>query len=99
MDIVSILGKKRQKIQDFQVRVRGKRAADFPKVWEEVEIIYILWGEDLDPKAVEHAIQLSEEKYCSASITLRAVGSVTSSYKLLSPGEKYESAVESIIGG
>ncbi len=90
MDIVTILEKSRQDLQAFQVRVRGRRAEDYPKVWKEIEITYLLWGNNLDPKIIERAITLSEEKYCCASITLRAVGEMRSTYKILAPGEKAE---------
>lgn len=90
MDIISILEKKRQPLHDFQVRVRGKRADDFPKVYTDIEVIYILWGAGLDPRAVEQAIQLSEEKYCSASIMMKAVAKMSSSYQILAPGETLE---------
>src|SRR5574338_791534 len=58
IDIVSILGKKRQDLQDFQIRVRGRRASDYPRVYKEIEVTYLLWGTNIDAKAVEHAIQL-----------------------------------------
>jgi putative redox protein len=88
MDIVSILSKKRQKLIEFQVRVRGKRADQHPKIYTEIEVVYLLWGDQIDSKAVEQAIQLSEEKYCSASVMLRAAAQVHSSFQLLNPGEK-----------
>jgi putative redox protein len=88
MDIVSILSKKRQKLIEFQVRVRGKRADQHPKIYTEIEVVYLLWGDQIDPKAVEQAIQLSEEKYCSASVMLRAAAKIHSSFQLLNPGEK-----------
>ena len=88
IDIVSILGKKRQPLDDFQIRVRGKRADKPPKVYTEIEVTYLLWGEGLEPKAVEHAIKLSEEKYCSASVMLGAVAKIHSNYKILQPGER-----------
>lgn len=87
MDIVSILDKKRQPLQEFKVRVRGKRADEPPRVYTDIEVTYQLWGEGLDPKAVEHAIKLSEEKYCSASIMLGAVAKISSTYRLFAPGE------------
>jgi putative redox protein len=87
VDIVSILTKKRQKLIDFQVRVRGKRADQHPKIYTKIEVIYLLWGDQINPKAVEQAIQLSEEKYCSASVMLRANAQICSSYQLLNPGE------------
>jgi putative redox protein len=70
MDIASILTKQRQPFVDLKVQVRGKRASDYPKVFTELEVTYLLWGEGLDPKAVERAIQLSEERYCSVGIML-----------------------------
>ena len=88
IDIVNILRKKRQRIEDFQVRVRGKRADQPPKVYTKIEVTYLLWGEDLDPRAVEHAIQLSEDKYCSASVMLRAMAEISSEYRIMRPSEK-----------
>jgi putative redox protein len=82
MDIVSILEKKRQDLRDLKISVRGKRADTYPKVYTEIEVEYLLWGEDLDPKAVEQAIELSEHKYCSASIMLGATAKVTTSYTI-----------------
>ena len=88
LDIVHILGKKRITLDQFEVRVRGKRADDFPKVYNEIEIEYILWAEDLSIKAVEQAIELSEEKYCSASAMMSKSAKMSSSYRILSPGEE-----------
>jgi putative redox protein len=82
MDIVSILGKKRQKLDRFEVQVRGKRADEHPKVYTDIEVIYCLWGQAIDPKAVEQAIQLSEEKYCSASAMMKGVAQIVSRYEL-----------------
>ena len=87
MDIVSILQKKRLNLHQFQVKVRGKRAETYPKVYTEIQVTYLLWGEDLPPKAVEQAIELSEEKYCSASAMLRATARLESSYRIFAPGE------------
>jgi putative redox protein len=88
LDIVHILGKKRITLDQFEVRVRGKRADDYPKVYNEIEIEYILWGNELSPKAVEQAIELSEEKYCSASAMMAKTAKMHSSYRILIPGEK-----------
>ena len=87
MDIISILEKKRQGLQNFQIQVRGKRADVYPRVYTEIEVKYLLWGTCIDAKAVEHAIQLSDEKYCSASIMLGATAKITSSYQILDPGQ------------
>ncbi len=90
MDVASILEKKRQPLSKLRIRVRGKRAEEHPKVYTEIEIQYLLWGEGLDPKAVERAIALSEEKYCSASAMLRAKAEVRSSYQINPVGEADE---------
>jgi putative redox protein len=88
IDIVHILGKKRITLDRFEVRVRGKRADDYPKVYNQIEIEYLLWGDDLQPKAVEQAIELSEEKYCSASAMMSKSAQMHSTYRILAPGEE-----------
>ena len=87
MDIVSILQKKRLALRDLQVRVRGKRARDYPMIWTEIHITYLVWGEAIQPKDVEQAIQLSEDKYCSVGLMLGKVARITSEYQILKPGE------------
>src|ERR1700736_3425827 len=69
-DVVSILKKKRQKLEWLEVVCSGERAAEPPTVWTKLEIVYRLRGE-LDEGAVKHAIELSEEKYCSVSAMLK----------------------------
>jgi putative redox protein len=80
MDIVSILSKKRQKVEKFELKVRGKRAETYPRVYTEIEVFYHLWGDQINPKMVQHAIRLSEEKYCSASAMLSATANIKSNY-------------------
>ena len=86
-DIVSILKKQRATPTNMQVRVRGKRATDYPMVWIEIHLTYLIWGENIPPKDVERAIQLSEEKYCSVGLMLCKTARVTSEYRLLKPSE------------
>jgi putative redox protein len=81
-DIVVVLEKKRQKLQSLEVICSGERAADPPTVWTKLEVFYRLRGE-LDEKAVQHAIQLSEEKYCSVSAMLRKTAVLTWRYEIL----------------
>ena len=88
MDIASILSKQRQPFVDLKVKVRGKRASDYPMVFTELEVTYLLWGEGLDLKAVERAIQLSEEKFCSVGLMLGKAAPIRSSYRILRPGEE-----------
>jgi putative redox protein len=90
MDIASILQKKRLALSDLQVQVRGKRARDYPMIWTDIHITYLVWGEAIQPKDVEQAIQLSEDKYCSVGLMLGKAARITSEYHLLKPGERAE---------
>ena len=69
-DVVSILKKARQDIADCAVKVSAERAGVDPKVFTRIDLHFIVKGRGLKPEAVERAIKLSAEKYCSASIML-----------------------------
>jgi putative redox protein len=84
-DIVIVLEKKRQKLESLEVICSGERAAEPPSVWTKVEILYRLRGK-LDDAAVKHAIELSDDKYCSVSATLRKTALLTWKYEILPPG-------------
>jgi putative redox protein len=81
-DIVIVLAKKRQKLQSLEVICTGERAKEPPSVWTKIEILYRLRG-TLDEAAVKHAIQLSEEKYCSVSAMLQKTAKITWSHEIL----------------
>ncbi len=83
-DVVVILAKKRQKLESLEVKVSGDRAAEPPRVWVKLEIVYTLRGR-LDEKAVRDAIELSENKYCSVAATLRQTAPITFRYEILPP--------------
>jgi len=87
IDIISILKKKKVAPTNFKVNVRGKRAETFPMVYTDIEVEYILWGENLKERDVEQAIKLSEQKYCSVSIMLGKTSKISSTYKILKPGD------------
>jgi len=80
-DVVSILGKKRQKLESLEVICSGERAAEPPTVWKKLEIVYRLRGQ-LDDQAVKHAIQLSEDKYCSVAAMLKKTAVVSWRYEI-----------------
>jgi len=83
-DVVIILEKKRQKLQSLEVICSGERAADPPQVWTKLNILFRLRGQ-LQESGVQQAIQLSEEKYCSVSATLKKTADLTWDYEILPP--------------
>jgi putative redox protein len=83
-DVVTILEKKRQKLESLEVICSGERAAEPPTVWVKLELLYRLRGQ-LDDAAVKRAILLSEDKYCSVSAMLRKTAALSWRYEILSP--------------
>jgi len=83
-DVVIILEKKRQKFESLEVICSGERAAEPPTVWIKLEMLYRLRGQ-LDDAAVKHAIQLSEDKYCSVAAMLRKTATLSWRYEILPP--------------
>ncbi len=81
-DIVIILEKKRQRLDSLEVFCSGERAADPPRVWTKLDILFRLRGK-LEDRGVKQAIQLSEEKYCSVSATLKKSAELTWRYEIL----------------
>ncbi len=70
MDVVSILSRMRVDLQDFRMEVKAPRTEEHPKVFTRVEIIYHLYGDVTEAQA-EKAVNLSQDKFCSASAMLK----------------------------
>ncbi len=68
-DVVGILRKKREPFTSLDVRAEAERSDDFPKVFTSIRLVYRVGGK-VTPKAMEDAVRLSEEKYCSVSAML-----------------------------
>lgn len=83
MDILSILRKKRQHITSYEVRVRGERADEHPKVFVEIVVEHILTGHAIKAEAVKRAIDLTEERYCGASAMLGKTATIIHSFRLI----------------
>lgn len=83
-DVVSILEKKRQKPESLEVICSGERATHPPTVWKKLEILYRVHGV-VEEAAVNHAIKLSEEKYCSVSAMLQKTATITWRLEILPP--------------
>jgi putative redox protein len=86
-DVQSILEKKRQRVTRYEIEVRGERRAEHPRIYTSIEVIHYLWGHRIDPKAVAHAIELSETKYCSVSAMLREAATITMRYEITNEDE------------
>ncbi len=76
-DVINMLRKGRENIQDCVVAVQGTRADTEPKVFTALHLVYTVKGKNLAPAKVQRAIELSKEKYCSASIMLGKTATLT----------------------
>ena len=83
VDVVGILVKKRQKLSGLQIQVDGQQDADPPWAFRKIHVEYIVRGRGISEKAVQQAVELSEEKYCSVAATIRGAAEITSSYQIV----------------
>lgn len=84
MDVISILQKKRQEVTAFEVRVADvERAAEHPRVYTRIVLEYVITGHNIDPEAVNRAVELSETKYCSAQGMLGKVAKIEKNIVIL----------------
>ena len=74
-DVVGILRKKRERFTGLEVVAHGERASDFPKVYTHIKLVYRVRG-PVTHKAMEDAVRLSKEKYCSVSAMLEKTAKV-----------------------
>ena len=81
-DVVSMLKKGKQNLVDCEVEITAERADEEPKVFTKIHLHFVISGNNLSDKRVERAIELSAEKYCSASIMLGKTAMVTHDYEL-----------------
>jgi putative redox protein len=81
-DVVSILQKKREVFSSLEVRAQAERAAGPPSVYTEIKLTYRIGGK-VSRKAVEDAVRLSEEKYCSVSAMLGKTAKITTEIEYL----------------
>ncbi len=81
-DVIDILRKKREHVTEYRVEVHGERREEHPRSFRRIEVRHILHGRGLNDKSVAHAIQLSDEKYCGVSATLRPTAEIVTSYEI-----------------
>lgn len=85
-DVISILEKKRQDVTAYDVEVTGDRVADFPRKFVKFHVHHIVQGRNVSEDAVKHAIELSDQKYCSVAATVRPTAEITTSYAIIEVG-------------
>ena len=85
-DVIGILRKGRQNVEDCVVEMEARRAEDLPKVFTHIHAHFVVTGRDLDRSKVARAIQLSAEKYCSASAMLGKTAEITHDFEIVERG-------------
>ncbi len=83
IDVIMILKKSRQAVSDCYVELEAERAETDPKVFTRIHMHFVVKGKDIKPEAVEKAVKLSAEKYCSASIMLGATAEMTHDFEVI----------------
>ncbi|MCD5360877.1 OsmC family protein [Chromobacterium aquaticum] len=81
-DVITILKKSRQQVSDCWVEIEAERAEEEPKVLTRIHFHFVVSGRELKADAVERAIKLSAEKYCSASIMLGKTADISHDFEL-----------------
>ena len=81
-DVVGILRKKREPFSSLEVRAEGERADGYPAVYTEISLVYRITGK-ISRKAVEDAVKLSKEKYCSVSAMLEKTAKISFKIELV----------------
>ena len=87
VDVVEIIEKKRIKLTLLEVTTTGEHDPEPPYAFGKIHVKYRLGGDGLTPKAVEQAINLSQEKYCSVAATVRGVAQITTEYEIVPANE------------
>jgi len=76
IDVVKILKKMRQEVTDLELEVQGFQPEEYPKPYNKINVKYIFIGKNLDRKKVEKAVNLSEDKYCMVSQSLKGLARI-----------------------
>jgi putative redox protein len=87
VDVITILRKKRERVTDYRVEVRGTRREEHPRAYTRMELRHVVRGHKVSEKAVAAAIELSETKYCSVAATLRPGVEIVTSYEIIEEPE------------
>lgn len=83
MDVVSLLKKMRVNFTRLEMKVKGERREEHPKIFTRIDLVYTIYGKDVNEDAVKKAIGLSQEKYCSVSALIRPACPVNYTYQIV----------------
>ncbi|KYH33527.1 OsmC family protein [Neomoorella mulderi] len=87
IEVTHILRKMRVSFDKLTIAVEGERAADHPKIFTRMRVVYDFQGANIPPEKVAQAIKLADEVYCSAANMMKTAGSIEYSFKI--NGEEY----------
>lgn len=82
-NVINILRKKRQQVTGYEVKVEAEQAPTPPQVFTAVRVHHVISGVDVSPQAVEDAIRLSEEKYCSVGAMVKTSAELQTSFEIV----------------
>ena len=99
MDVVSILRKKRQAVQLYEVRAKGEQLDTHPNAFTRIDVVHVIEGEGIDVDAVARAIELSATKYCAVGATLSSGMTEIHHAYLVRDGRGGDRAAEVIVTG
>ncbi len=83
MDVISILGKMRVEVEDFDIKIEADLTDEHPKHFTKMHIIYIFKGKDLEIEKLKKAIDLSQDRYCGVSATYKKAMDISYEIKIL----------------
>jgi putative redox protein len=86
MDVISILKKKKQDVTGLQMHVNGETSESHPKMFTDIHIEYVITGKNISENAVQRAIELSLDRYCTVGATIGKAAKITHSYKIIQEG-------------
>ncbi len=81
-DVVSILKKKRVPVEALEIHLTGNVREEHPQIYTDIHVEYVVYGNDIDPKDIERAIELSTTKYCAVSAMIGNSVRLTHSYRI-----------------
>ena len=99
-DVITVLRQKyHQKVTGYEVRVEADQAERPPQVFTSVRIHHVVTGSEIDPAAIEEAIKLSEEKYCSVGAMVKETASLQTTYEIVEEKTQWLTPTPAIVHG